>query len=811
MPSAQVRPLGSLRRCASRLGRVGFPILCSVLAHFSPSSLSAQGRAPVRVVLILDQASPRFQPLVEAFQREILSFFRSGEISMLPPRTGDGTVAGLQRVLHNALNDSSVSVVVTLGAVGSHLLARAGSPPKPAIAAGVIDASWQDLPQRDGVSGIPRLAYVDQSYPVGTSIAEFHRLIPFRKLALLLDRDLLRGIPGLEASATALVRATGSEAVVVPSGGQAAEILAALPAGVDAVYVTPIAAMSDAEFSRLLSGLIERRLPTLSYLADPDLRLGVLASYEPPENLQRRARRVAVDLQRIIDGEDAGRLPVRLVSSPRLALNLETARRIGFSPGWSVLTDAVLVGVDSAGPADTLSLAETMRQALVSNLDVAAAELELQSGEQNVRLARSNLLPQVGSSLTQTVTRKETAASSFGLEPQRRLEGALSFSVPLYAEQSWAAYGSERSLQEGRVAERNALRLDVVLDAGEAYLDVLRAQTQADVQRSNLLRTRENLEVARLREGVGTSSRADVYRWQGEVASARRELIAAESQVRIAALQLNRVLNRPLDRAVAHRPVRLGEPALLAMDSTALTWFDNPARLGILTRFLVGEALRVSPELAQLEASFEAQQRQYTAAGRAFWLPSLTLEGGLTNEFNRSGAGSGPPTLPPEFSTLFPQQEDLSWQFRLQASLPLFSGLSRAATRTQTGIDLDRLAIQRDGVRLAVDQRVRAAMETAASSYAAIGLTRDASEAALRNYALVTDAYASGTANITTLLDAQSSATNSAEAAANAIHDFLLDLLRVERAIGRFGVLQTPEAQAEFQRRLEAFMREGRS
>jgi hypothetical protein len=52
---------------------------------------------------------------------------------------------------------------------------------------------------------------VDQSYPVGSTLADFHRLIPFRKLAILLDRDLLQAIPQLKASATALVREAGAQ------------------------------------------------------------------------------------------------------------------------------------------------------------------------------------------------------------------------------------------------------------------------------------------------------------------------------------------------------------------------------------------------------------------------------------------------------------------------------------------------------------------------------------------------------------------------------------------------------------------------
>jgi outer membrane protein TolC len=590
----------------------------------------------------------------------------------------------------------------------------------------------------------------------------------------------------------------------VPALDRSDRILAALPPGVDAVYLTPLPAMTEGEYARLIAGLNARRLPTLSYTADPDVRLGALASYEPPENWQRRARRVAVDLQRILAGDDAETLPVRLVSAPRLTLNLATARLIGFSPGWSVLTDAELVGVDSAGAADTLTLAETMRRAEEANLDLASADLDVASGREDVHLARSTLLPQVQSRLTQTYTRQGTAAASLGQQPERLLDGGVSFSLPLYAEEAWAGYGSQQRLQLAREAQRDQLRLDVVLDAAAAYIGVLRARTLADVQRSNLFRTRSNLEVARLREGVGSASRADIYRWQGEVATARRDLIAAEAQVRVAMLELKRLLNRPLGRPLALRPVTLGDPALLAQDSTVLTGFDDPVRFALLTDFVVAEALRISPELIQAEASIAAQRRQHTASGRAFWLPSFSLQGGVSNVFGRGGAGSSTPTFPAPSS--FPTAPDLTWQLRVEASLPIFTGLERNATRAQTGFELDRFEVQRDAIKLAVDQRVRASLENAASSYAAIALTRDAAEAAGQNYALVSDSYASGVASITTVLDAQNAALTSAESAANAVHDFLLDLMRVERAMGSFGALQTPEQRQEFLNRLQMLM-----
>jgi outer membrane protein len=782
-------------------GRGTAPTCGIILSFILAATLAAQAK-PARVALILDRENPRFQPLIEQFDREVLAFFRPDEITLLPPVAGDGSAASIEKVLDQALRDSTVSVVVTLGSIGSHLLARRGEPPKPAIAGVVIDASWQGIPQREGTSGVRGLAYVDESYAVGTTISDFHKLIPFQKLAVLVDRDLLAAIPQLRSNAATLVRAAGAETAVVPVGSRADEALAALPKDADAVYLTVLPSMSEAELQRLIAGLTSRRLPTLAILAEPDVRLGALASYEPPENWLRRGRRVAVDLQRILAGEDAGRLPVRLVSAPRLTMNLTTARQIGFSPGWSILTEADLVGTDSVAAADTLTLATAMRDAAATNLDLAAANLEVASGSQNVRLARANLLPQIESEIGETFTRDKTAAASLGQQPERQVDGSISFSVPLYSEQAWAGYGVEQRLQRGREADRNELRLDVVLDAAEAYLGVLEARTVADVRRSNLYRNRSNLEVARLREGVGSSSRADVYRWQGEVASSRRDLISAETQVRLAALDLKRILNRPLDQPVAQQPVTIGDPALLAQDSTILGWFDNPSRFAVLSQFLVGEAMRISPELAQVDAAIDAQSRQSTAAGRAFWLPTFSLQGGLSNVFDRGGAGSSAPSFP-SIGT-FPRAPDLSWQFRVEASLPLFTGFGRTATRAQSNIDLDRLKVQRRGVQLAVDQRVRAALESAASTYAAIALTRDAADASSRNHELVSDAYARGTASITTLIDAQSAAETSAESAAIAVHDFLIDLFRVERAMGDFATLRPDEERQAFLERLRA-------
>ena len=80
---------------------------------------------------------------------------------------------------------------------------------------------------------------------------------------------------------------------------------------------------------------------------------------------------------------------------------------------------------------------------------------------------------------------------------------------------------------------------------------------------------------------------------------------------------------------------------------------------------------------------------------------------------------------------------------------------------------------------------------------AGITLSEDAAIAAARNLELVEDAYGRGTVSIIELLDAQNAAILAEEGAANAVYDFLLDLMEVERAMKHVGVLRVGGRQVE--------------
>jgi outer membrane protein TolC len=106
-------------------------------------------------------------------------------------------------------------------------------------------------------------------------------------------------------------------------------------------------------------------------------------------------------------------------------------------------------------------------------------------------------------------------------------------------------------------------------------------------------------------------------------------------------------------------------------------------------------------------------------------------------------------------------------------------------------------------------QRIRSTLEAARGSYPGIGLSRQAAAAAARNLELVSDAYARGAVSILEVLDAQNAALNADLQAASAAYDFLIDLMRAQRAAHRFDFFLTAAERDAWYDRLEAWYRVG--
>jgi outer membrane protein len=239
----------------------------------------------------------------------------------------------------------------------------------------------------------------------------------------------------------------------------------------------------------------------------------------------------------------------------------------------------------------------------------------------------------------------------------------------------------------------------------------------------------------------------------------------------------------------------ISEPRLLG-------YLGNPATFAVFRDFSVEEGVKASPEVQGIELQIASESRRSTAARRSFFLPSVALEGGLSSVLARGGAGAETPTVA---GIPVSRGPDETWSLQLKATLPLFTGFAQSARVARASSEIERLNTARQGAALGIAQQIRGALQLAAASWANIAQARLAAEAARKNLELVTDAYGRGAVNVITLLDAQQSALESNEAAANAVYDFLIDLMKAQRAMGELDFFNTPEERSARYQRLEAW------
>jgi len=747
---------------------------------------------------------PGARPFVpqQALEAEILSL-TAGEFDVSFPAakqlTGNWSSAGTSAALDKLLNDPEVDLVICVGVLSSQEAARREVLQKPVVATVTADPELQGFPLVKGVSGRRNFVYITNVRNIDDDLKLFKQAVRFSHVAVMVDQGVLAGFGNFSfIKADQLRSLLGIEITPVPVGDSLEASVRAIPADVDAVYVTPLLRFGDEGMQSLGNALIKRKLPSFSSYGISELNDGLLmATGGRPEDDVRLVRRIALNVQRILLGEDPGGIPVALQESRRLAINMRTAQAIGFAPRFAVLTEAEQLFADETQQGAPITLLEAMNRSAQANLGLQVAASDPLLAEEDVRSARSGLLPQF--QLEAGATRIDADRALPGFQAEKSSDVEALGSQLIYGDDAWASYRISEYLASATDAAYRATILDTLQASGRAYLNVLRLTALEDVQRSNLEVTRTNLELARMRESIGFSGRSDVLRWESEIATARRLLINATASRRQSEDQLLQLLNlpqikavRPVDASVEQTLAMFSQPRFQALIDNAQTWetFQN---------FVVAEGLKNAPEIDRVEQQILAGERQVTAAQRRYWLPQFNLQGFVGRNIDRSGAGS-------DFASR--GIDDESWQVGVNARLPVFNGGALRADLNRSRYALKQSRDRQSFAAQDVETRIRISMEQVGSSYSAIELTAEASRASIENLRIVMDAYSKGARSVTDLVNAQNNALFAELSAAQAKYIYLGDVINVLRESGDFSLMLDPQYMNDWYRDVEAYFGE---
>ncbi len=692
-------------------------------------------------------------------------------------------------------------LIVLLGGVSMKSALNAGEFIKPTLGLGVFSTQLQEIPITDEfTSGEKNFSYILTSQDIIKELITFKDMANFSNITFLFDQRVEN--TSIQSQFNEKLKQTESEVGIgidlrFVDHQDIANSVSQIPDETEAVYIAIPYEFTPTEKSELIRSLNARKIPSFS-INHQDVQNGALACITENNGMGEIVRKLSIMADDAIRGDDLSNINVTLNHKEDLYLNMETARKIDFTPSFQILFTANIVGDPVQAASNTYSIQDIVKLAIESNLNIKIAQQDVEISANEIEYAKSQFLPDADIFANGIAIDKNRPNPLIG-QAQYSISGTGKIQQLIYSESVRANIQIQKYLLEAQkyVAEQEILTQ--ILNCYSAYFSILRAKTNVQIQMENLEASKTNLEVAKVRANLGSKNKADVYRWESEVASSKQNIVEAQSSLMLAKIQLNTLLNNQLERDYDIRDISLDDELFLLFSKSELAQnLKNPVDLRILTEFLSSESQSYYPTKRQLLANLSATDRQILMFKRQYTTPTLAFSAQLDQNFYRGGLGSTPNPGTEFYNT--------TWNAGLSISYPLFDGNRRKINLHKAVIQRNQLHDQIDNLDQSLALQVNANTLNMLTSTTDIHFTRISADNAERNFELVQNNYRQGTVSITQLIDAQKAALNAKLAYSISIYNYLVNFLELENSIGNYSMLSTSEEKTAFQQRYMEFI-----
>lgn len=313
--------------------------------------------------------------------------------------------------------------------------------------------------------------------------------------------------------------------------------------------------------------------------------------------------------------------------------------------------------------------------------------------------------------------------------------------------------GAARSTLAASRFEQKAAEADVVLSARQAYIELLRAGKNLETAKESVTLLERQRHDAEAFYQAGITAKNEFLKVEVELASARQELLRAESAVTIARRSLERAIGVPLPGDAVPLEVDAGGP--LSLDEEALSKRMTANR----------------SEIRFLESQRKA--REFTRKSiRGGYLPSLDLSVSHSR-FGETFAFEGLPE--PLFSSDTVGKVEATWS--------LFDGFRKHNDILAEEAEIRALSERLRDTRESLSLQLSTAVEEYRVAAGKITLADKAVEQAEENYRITENQFRERVATTTDLLDARVFLTRARNDRNNARYDLALAAAVLERVV----------------------------
>ncbi len=431
---------------------------------------------------------------------------------------------------------------------------------------------------------------------------------------------------------------------------------------------------------------------------------------------------------------------------------------------YNAATSREAVGSDfsnSEKQQKVFNIDSAMEYALDHNFDLARSRENINKQHHVTISARSGFYPSFGLNSLYTRTDSDRlpklSGQAFGSTTNWNVEAAISYDLYSGGADSANSKRAEILMEAAKIDFKTVLQ-DVMAQVREKLYDVLLAKLQIEVQEQATKLLSEELESEKSKLKAGTVSDFNVLRAEVALANSKTPLIRARNQLKLAYEELRRVLGVSGDS---------DDPMYISQFSVEAPLEYVPIELSLEES--LGTAMKERTDISHREKQIAAEQEGVNVA-RAGWFPKVTVNSSYGAEKNR-------------FTDELDEEVD-GWTAGIIGSWNFFDGYRTTSKIAQANSEVSLARIALAELRQKVNVEINRTHSTFLEAKELVSTSAKVSSQAEESLRLARARFNAGAGVQLDVLDSQVALTEAKTNHIRALHDYIVAVVRLKRAMG---------------------------
>lgn len=441
---------------------------------------------------------------------------------------------------------------------------------------------------------------------------------------------------------------------------------------------------------------------------------------------------------------------------------------------YKVLAAALIGSMANVSLAST-DLTQIYQDALNNDTQYKISEANLKSTEQDYRISRSNLLPQINGSVSRSRSDRDSEGGLDGApqDPFNSVQNTTSYGIQLdqviFDWGQWVALDqAEMRVRAAELTHGSNLQ-SLMIRATQAYFNVLSANETLEITRNEKEALKKQLDLTREQYESGLANATDFLNAQANYDQSLANEINQETNLTNAKEVLREVTGQYYTELEGvGNSIEMKQPNPANIDD----WMRvaNESNLGL-------KAQQMSVRVARDEIK----------RNRSGHYPSANLRVSYSDSDSDTERtfpqGSTNPALPAG-STINSTQLSDGYQAGITVSIPLFSGFRTSAQTEKAKQNYLRTTHELEQNARLVQRNVRSAYSTLEASIQSFNANKRVLDSSQSSLEATQDGYQAGTRNIVDVLQATRSVYSAQRALSQAKYNYLINGLKLKEAVG---------------------------